>query len=81
MQVALTWSDAASSFDVTSVTLASTPRTLAAADKLRVTKKRSAKLLDVRIKGVHAGKLTFTIVARRVHGRTRVVAKIRQSKR
>ena len=46
-----------------------------------MTKKRGAKWLDVRIKGVHNGKLKFRIVARRVHGRTRVVAKIRQSKR
>jgi Domain of unknown function DUF11 len=81
VQVALTWSDAASSFDVTGVTLTTGSRTLAIADKLRVTKKRSAKWLDVRIKGVHAGKLKFKIVAKKLHRRTRVVAKIRQSKR
>ena len=46
-----------------------------------MTKKRGAKWLDVRIKGVHKGKLKFKIVAKRVHGRTRVVAKVRQSKR
>ena len=46
-----------------------------------MTKKRGAKWLDVRIKGVHAGKLKFKIVAKRVHGRTQVVTKIRQSKR
>jgi hypothetical protein len=46
-----------------------------------VTKKRGAKWLDVRMKGVHKGKLKFKIVAKPVHGRIRVVAKIRQSKR
>ncbi len=81
VQVALTWTRSSSSFDVTGVTLTAGSRTLAVADKLRLTRKRGAKWLDVRIKGVHAGKLKFTIVARRVHGRTRVVAKIRQSKR
>jgi hypothetical protein len=81
VQVALTWTAAASSFDVTGVTLTSGSRTPAAAGTLHVSKKRGAKWLDVRIKGVHAGKLKFKIVARKVHGRTRVVAKIRQSKR
>jgi Domain of unknown function DUF11 len=81
VQVALTWSNSSSSFDATGFTLTSGSRTLAISEKLRITKKRSAKWLDVRIKGVHAGKLKFRIVARRVHGRTRVVAKIRQSKR
>jgi hypothetical protein len=50
-------------------------------EKLRVTREHGAKWLDVRIKGVHGGKLKFRIVAKRVHGRSRVVAKIRQSKR
>jgi len=81
VQVAITWSKSSSSFDATGFTLTSGSRTLAISEKLRITKKRSAKWLDVRIKGVHAGKLKFRIVARRVHGRTRVVAKIRQSKR
>lgn len=81
VQVALTWPSSASSFDVTGVTLTSGSRTLTATEKLRITKTRGAKWLDVRIKGIHAGKLTFNIVAKRVHGRTRVVAKIRQSKR
>ena len=81
VQIALTWSNSSSSFDATGFTLTSGSRTLAISEKLRITKKRSAKWLDVRIKGVHAGKLKFRIVARRLHGRTRVVAKIRQSKR
>ena len=81
VQVALTWSNGSSSFDATGFTLTLGSRTLAISEKLRITKKRSATWLDVRIKGVHAGKLKFRIVARRVHGRTRVVAKIRQSKR
>jgi hypothetical protein len=81
VQIALTWSNGSSSFDLVGFTLSSPARTLAASEKLRVTKKRSAKWLDVRIKGVHKGKLKFRIVAKRVHGRTKVVAKIRQSKR
>jgi len=52
-----------------------------AAARLRITKRRTARTLDVRIKGVRRGKLTFKIVAKRVEGRTRVTAKIRQSKR
>jgi hypothetical protein len=81
VQVAVTWASSSSSFDATGFTLTSGTRTLALSEKLRVTKKRGAKWLDVRIKGVHAGKLKFKIVARKVKGRTRVVAKIRQSKR
>lgn len=81
VQVALTWPNSGSSFDVTGFTLISRSRTLAVSEKLRITKKRGARWLDVRIKGVHRGKLKFRIVAKRVHGRTRVVAKIRQSKR
>lgn len=85
VQVALTWPTSGSSFDVTGVTLSSPTRTVAAvpsgAVKLRITKKRGARWLDVRIKGVHSGKLSFKIVAKRLHGRTRVVAKVRQSKR
>ncbi len=81
VQVALTWPNSGSSFDATGFTLTSGARTLAVSEKLRVTKKRGAKWLDVRIKGVHGGKLKFRIVARKLHGRTRVVAKIRQSKR
>jgi hypothetical protein len=81
VQVALTWKTSGSSFDVVGLTLSSPSRTLASSEKLRVTKKGGAKWLDVRIKGVHAGKLKFRIVAKKVHGRTKVVAKIRQSKR
>jgi len=81
VQVALTWPSSGSSFDATGFTLISGSRTLAVSEKLRITKKRGARWLDVRIKGVHRGKLKFRIVAKRVHGRTRVVAKIRQSKR
>jgi hypothetical protein len=81
VQVALTWPNSGSSFDATGFTLISGSRTLAVSEKLRITKKRGARWLDVRIKGVHRGKLKFRIVAKRVHGRTRVVAKIRQSKR
>jgi hypothetical protein len=85
VQVALTWANGNSSFDAVGFTLTSGARTLAvfpsSSEKLRVTKKHGAKWLDVRIKGLHKGKLKFKIVAKRVHGRTRVVAKIRQSKR
>jgi len=52
-----------------------------AATRLRVIKRRTARSLDVRIKGVRRGKLTFKIVAKRLDGRARVRAKIRQSKR
>jgi hypothetical protein len=81
VQVALTWPNSSSSFDATGFKLISGSRTLAMSEKLRITKKRGARWLDVRIKGLHGGKLKFRIVAKRVHGRTRVVAKIRQSKR
>jgi hypothetical protein len=80
VQVALTW-PSGSSFDATGFTLTSGTRTLAISERLKITKKRGARWLDVRIKGVHQGKLKFKIVAKRLHGRTRVVAKIRQSKR
>jgi Domain of unknown function DUF11 len=80
VQVALTW-PSGSSFDATGFTLTSGTRALAISERLRITKKRGARWLDVRIKGVHQGKLKFKIVAKRLHGRTRVVAKIRQSKR
>ncbi len=49
--------------------------------RLRITKKRTARPLDVRVKGLTRGKLRFKIVAKRIDGRTRVVAKIRQSRR
>jgi len=52
-----------------------------AADRLRIRKRRTSRTLDVRIKGVRRGKLTFKIVAKRVDGRTRVTATSRQSKR
>ena len=83
VQVALTWPNSGSSFDAIGFTLTTRARGRwpSSSEKLRVTKKRGAKWLDVRIKGVHNGKLKFKIVARRVHGRTRVVAKVRQSKR
>src|SRR5512132_3086582 len=55
VQVALTWPNSNSSFDATGFTLTSGTRTLAISEKLRITKKRGAKWLDVRIKGVHKG--------------------------
>jgi hypothetical protein len=86
VQVALTWRDSGSSFDVTGVRLVSATRLLAAskaggAKRLRITKRRTSRSLDVRIRGVKRGKLRFRIVARRLDGRTRVTAKVRQSKR
>jgi hypothetical protein len=82
-QIALTWPSSASSFDVAGVKLVGAPRTFATteASRLKVTRRRTARSLDVRIKGLRAGKLRFRIVAKRVGGRTRVVAKIRQSRR
>ena len=86
VQVALTWPDPSSSFDVTGVTLVSGGRTLAGLEKLKpgklkITKTRKKRSLDVRIKNVHKGKLKFKIVAKKLGKKTRVVAKIRQSKR
>jgi hypothetical protein len=86
VQVALTWRDSGSSFDVTGVRLVSSGRLLAAtspelAERLRIKKRRTARSLDVRVKGVKRGKLRFKIVARRLDGTTRVKVKIRQSKR
>ena len=85
-QVALTWSDPDASFDVTGVRLTSAGRSFAVADrpgrgKLKITKTRKKRALDVRIKNVKRGKLRFKIVAKKLDGPTRVVAKIRQSKR
>jgi hypothetical protein len=86
-QVALTW-PTGSSFDVTAVQLVprSSLRTFASVGdvqrpRLVITKRRTARSLDVRIKRLRAGKLRFRIVARRLAGRTRVTAKIRQSRR
>ena len=87
-QIALTWPDRDSSFDVVGVQLV--PRsalfTLASVNssqrpRLVITKRRTARSLDVRIKRLQRGKLKFRIVAKRLGGRTRIVAKIRQSRR
>ena len=83
---ALTWSDPDASFDVTGVRLTSSRTSLAAVEKptrgtLKITKIRKTRALDVRIKNVKRDKLTFEIVAKKLDGPTRVVAKIRQSKR
>jgi hypothetical protein len=86
-QIALNWSDRDASFDVTGVRLVpNSVRTFATVDRalrprLKITKRRTATSLDVRIKRLEAGKLRFRIVARRLDGRTRVTAKIRQSRR
>jgi hypothetical protein len=87
-QVALIWPDKDSSFDVVGVQLVprSSLSTLASEEsvqrqRLVITKRRTARSLDVRIKRLRAGKLRFRIVARRLDGRTRVTAKIRQSRR
>jgi hypothetical protein len=49
--------------------------------RLQITRRRTARSLDVRIKRLKPGKLRFRIVAKRLDGRTRVTAKIRQSRR
>ena len=54
---------------------------LAPPKKLTVTKIRRRTSLQVRVKGVTRGKLKFKIVAKKLNGRTRVKATIRQSKR
>ncbi len=85
VQVALTWPEASSSFDVTGIKLVP-GRVLAQSGKLnpgnlKITKKRTKRSLDVRIKNVKRGKLKFKIVAKKLGKKTRVVAKIRQSKK
>jgi hypothetical protein len=87
-QIVLTWSDKDSTFDVTGVQLVATAplRTFGAAagerrPRLAITKRRTARSVDVRIKRLQRGRLRFRIVARRVDGRTRVTAKVRQSRR
>jgi hypothetical protein len=84
-QIALTF-PAGSSFDVTGIQLvpSQTGRTLAAAERrtrLKVSKRRTATSLDVRIRRLKPGRLKFKIVAKRLDGRTRVTARVRQSKR
>jgi len=89
VQVAVTWPDAGSSFDVTGIQIVRdgsvVARTLLAAGappkKLTVTKTRRRTSLQVRVKGVIRGTLKFKIVAKKLHSRTRVKAVIRQSKR
>lgn len=86
VQVALTWPDADSTFDVAGVRLLAPARSLslydpAARSRLRITKRRTPRSLDVRIKNVTRGRLVFKVVAKRLDGRTRVRATIRQSKR
>lgn len=98
IQVALTWPDAASSFDATGfqfVVVGSqggrgVPQAETAPPiKVKATKRRTARALDVRIKppaAVRTAKprrvqLRFKIVAKRVEKRTRVTVKVRQSKR
>ncbi len=88
-QVALTWSDPGSSFDATGFQLvqpgsgtARVPSVLGKVrPKLKITKKRTRTSLNVRITGLKRGKLKFKIVAKKLKGPTRVIAKIRQSKR
>ena len=71
VQVALTWPEASSSFDVTGITLVSGGRVLAQSGKLeagnlKITKKRTKRSLDVRIRNVKRGKLKFKIVAKKL---------------
>jgi hypothetical protein len=85
-QVALTWPDPQSSFDATGFRIVPV-RSLAEVGKLKpgklkITKARRSRSLDVRIKGLRRGTLKFKIVARKLGASTtRVTAKIRQSKR
>jgi hypothetical protein len=83
-QIALTW-PAGSSFDVVGVQLVpsglQTFNVDAKRPRLAITKRRTARSLDVRIKRLQRGRLRFRIVAKRIHRRTRVTARIRQSRR
>ncbi len=85
-QIALTWPDPGSSFDVTGISLVPKGRSLTQAEKLKpgklkITKIRKKRSLDVRVKHLRRGTLKFKIVAKKLGKKTRVVAKIRQSKR
>src|SRR5262245_38850891 len=86
VQVALTWPDASSSFDAVGFRIVSGSRLLAGttttdARSLKIRKIRKKRSLDVRITRVRKGKLKFKVVAKKLGDRTRVVAKVRQSKR
>lgn len=83
--VGLTWPSAGSSFDVTGVAIVSGGVVVARAPqavpkKLTVVKHRTPTSLRVTIRPLTRGKLVFKIVARKVHGSTRVKATIRQTK-
>jgi hypothetical protein len=81
-QVALTWPDSNSSFDVVGIQLVpAAGKIAAAAVKLRITKVRKKRSLDVRVKNLHRGTLKFKIVAKKLGKSKRVKATIRQSKR
>jgi hypothetical protein len=86
-QVALTWPTDGSSFDVVGITLVpSAQKFVAAADerrpaRLKITKIRKKRSLDVRVKHLRRGTLKFKIVATKLSKSTRVKATIRQSKR
>ena len=87
-QVGLVW-PAGSSFDATQFRIVSGGEVvaqgfrtvLARPAKLKVRKIRRSRSLDVRITNLRPGKLHFKVVAKRVTGRARVLAKVRQSKR
>jgi hypothetical protein len=85
-QIALSWPESKSSFDVTGITLvAPSGRVVAQAERrplrLKIKKIRGRHSLDVRIKHLRRGRLRFKIVATKLAKATRVLAKIRQSKR
>ena len=85
----LTW-PAGSSFDATGFQVVQGDRVVARSlsglerarpKRLKITKRRTARSLDVRIKRLKPGRLRFKVRATRVAGRTRMTIKIRQSKR
>jgi hypothetical protein len=82
----LTWPESSSSFDVVGIRLVGGGRSLSYAGKLKpgklkITKIRKKRSLDVRVRNLHRGTLKFKIVAKKLDIPTRVVAKVRQSKR
>jgi len=86
VQIALTWRDPTSSFDVKRIQLVRGGRALAGSvklkpRKLKITKTRRRQSVDVRVRNVTKGKLKFTTVAKSLQNPTKVTVKIRESRR
>ena len=85
-QIAVGWDDPDSSVDVRGIQLVPAGSTqsvssAAASQKLKIVKKRTKRSLNVTVKNLRHGRLVFKLVAMKLGGKTKTVAKIRQSKR